>query len=103
MAYRNNPLSRIRLVHRRSKPLTKMAVAVAIILSMAALISLAAAKRSAENQAAALQRQAQALVQENDALRQDISLLGSAESVKKIAQEELDLVMPGTVFFNTGD
>lgn len=103
MAKRKHPLSRIRLVYRRSKPLTKMAVAVAIVLSMAALISLSVAKTSAENRAAELYRQAQTLTKENEALRESISLLGSPESVEKIAQAELNLVKPGTVFFRTGE
>ena len=103
MAKRKNPLSRVRLVYRRSKPLTKLVVAVAIVLSMAALISLGAAKHAAKNRAAELQQQIQTLSQDNEALREDISQLGTIQSVQKLAQELLDLVMPGTVFFNTGD
>ena len=103
MARRNNPLSRIRLVYRRSKPLTKMAVAVAIVLSIAALISLGAAKSSAQARAAELRTRILAQMQENEQLREDISQLGTSDSVKKIAWEELDLVMPGTVFFRTGE
>ena len=101
MAKRKNPFSRFRLVYQRSKPLTKVAVAVVIVLSMAALISLGAAQRSAEKRAAEVYADALALVQENDALREDIAMLGTPESVEKIAREELDLVKPGTVFFHT--
>jgi len=103
MARRHNPLSRFRLVYRRSKPLTKAAVAVVIALSIAALISLEAAQNSAEQRAAELYAQAVSLSQENDALRNDIANADTPEGVEKIAREELDLVKPGTVFFNMGE
>lgn len=103
MAKRKNPFSRVRLVYRRSKPLTKMVVTVAILLSMVALISLGVAQRAAKNRAAELQQQVQELSQKNEALREDISQLGTVESVQKIARELLGLVTPGTVFFSTGD
>ena len=103
MAKRKNPFSRIRLVYRRSKPLTKMVVTVAIVLSMAALISLGIAKHAANQRVNELQKKTQALAQENEQLQEDISKLGTLESIQKIAREVLDLVMPGTVFFSTGD
>ena len=102
MAKLKNPFSRVRLVFRRSKPLTKMIVAIAIVLSMVALISLGVATRAAKERAAELQQQVGALEQENEALQQDISQLGTIESLQKLARELLDLVVPGTVFFNTG-
>ena len=103
MAKRKNPFSRVRLVYRRSKPLTKMVGTVAILLSMVALISLGMAQRAAKNRDAELQQQVQELSQKNEALREDISQLGTVESVQKIARELLGLVTPGTVFFSTGD
>ena len=103
MAKIKNPFSRIRLVHRPSKPLTKLVVTVAIVLSMAALISLGVAKHAARTRAAELQQQTQELEQKNEELRQDIAQLGTVESIRELARELLDLVMPGTVFFHTGD
>ena len=103
MAKRKNPFSRVRLVFRRSKPLTKMVVAIAIVLSMVALISLGVAQHAAKVRAAELQQQVQDLSQKTEALEEDISKLGTIESIQKIARELLGLVMPGTVFFNTGD
>jgi cell division protein FtsB len=70
---------------------------------MVALISLGVAKYSAKERLNDLQQQAQTLVQENEQLENDISLLGTIESVKKLAQEFLNLVVPGTVFFSTGE
>ena len=103
MAKIKNPFSRFRLVYRRSKPLTKVVVTVAIVLSMAALISLGVAKRAAKQRVAELQQQTQTLEQENEQLQEDISQLGTLESIQTIAREVLDLVLPGTVFFGTGD
>ena len=102
MAKIKNPFSRIRLVYRRSKPLTKVVVTVAILLSMAALISLGIAKHAAKQRMTELQQQTQTLEQENEQLQEDISQLGTLESIQKIAREVLDLVLPGTVFFGTG-
>ena len=56
MAKIKNPFSRIRLVYRRSKPLTKVVVTVAILLSMAALISLGIAKHAAKQRMTELQQ-----------------------------------------------
>ena len=103
MTKRKNPLSRFRLVYRRSTPLTKVAVAAVIVLSMAALIVLTAARHSAEAQVAALYAKAVALTQENNGLREDIANAGTPDSVEEIARKELDLVKPGTIFFNTGE
>ena len=102
MAGRHSPLSRIRLVYHRSKPLTKMAVAVVIILSIAALISLGAAQKSATARMEELRKDAAALEAENRQLQENISILGTPESVERIAIEELDMVKPGTVFFDPG-
>ena len=103
MTKRKNPLSRVRLVYRRSKPLTKMVVTVAIVLSIAALISLGVAKRNARQRLTELQQQTLELEQANEQLQEDIDRLGTLESIQKIAREVLDLVLPGTVFFSTGD
>lgn len=102
MANRRNPFSRIRLVYRRSKPLTKMAVTAVIVLSIAAMFSLAAAQRSAAERMENLQAEIAALEQDNQKLRDNIAILGTPESVEQIAMEELDMVKPGTVFFDPG-
>jgi cell division protein FtsL len=102
MAKKRSPLSRVRVVYHRSKPLTKMAVAVVIILSIAALISLGAAQRSATARLEDLRSEAVALEEEQRHLQENISILGTPESVERIAIEELDMVKPGTVFFEPG-
>lgn len=99
MATQFAPFRRFRLVPRRSSPLTKMAIAVVIVLSMMALFTLDGAQRSAEQRIEAVRAEAAALERENERLRQDISILGTPESVERIAQSELDMVKPGTVLF----
>ena len=100
MKQKTHPLADIKVVRRKSSTLTKIVILTAIVLSMVALISLGAAKHTAAKRAAELRQQAQSLVQKNEALREDISQLGTPQSVEKIAQELLGLVTPGTVFFN---
>ncbi|MBQ9149141.1 MAG: septum formation initiator family protein [Oscillospiraceae bacterium] len=93
-------LSRIKLVYRRSSNLTKVVVTAAIVLSMAALITLRLSINDIRNQTAALESQASQLAQENDELQEDIAALGSIQSVEEIAREELGLVDPDTVLIS---
>lgn len=99
MANRKNPFSRIRLVYRRSSPLLKCVVLVTIVLSTAALLTLSVSIRQTRQQAENLRAQAAQLEEENQQLEQSIAELGTVESIKRIALEELDLVDPDTEFF----
>lgn len=99
MTRRRNPLSRIRLVYRRSRLLTKAVVLAAIVLSTAALLTLRFAIQDAREQTEAYRVQAAELEQENDCLEQYIEELGSVQSVERIARQELGLVDPDTVVF----
>lgn len=94
-------LSRIRLVYRRSSPLTKCVVLAAILLSTVTVITLGAVRREAQAQTEALRQEAAVLEQENQELRDSISILGTVESVKQIAKDVLGLVDPDTVIFET--
>ena len=97
MANRDNLFRHIRLVYHRSRTLTKAAVLAALVLSMAALVTLGIARQNAKDQAAKLREQAIQLEQENVRLEQYIDDLGSVQSVERIAAEELGLVDPDTV------
>lgn len=97
MENRGNLFSHIRLVYQRSRTLTKVVVLVALVLSMAALVTLAVARQDAEDQAAKLREQVLQLEQKNAQLEQYIDDLGSVQSVERIAAEELGLVDPDTV------
>ena len=62
-----------------------------------------AASGEAEETLADLRQQAAILDQRNDELRRDIDELGTTDSVRKIAQEELGLVDPDTIIFENAD
>lgn len=100
MAKKKSLLSRIRLVYRHSPLLLKCAVLVTIVLSTAALTILRSGITQYQEQTAYTRAQAAQLEQENRQLKENIGQLGTVESVKRIAKEELGLVDPGTVFYD---
>ena len=99
---KRNPFQRIRLVYRRSPMLLKILVLVTILVSAAALLSLRGIMLGYQQQSQVLQSQAIALQQENADLTERIAELGTEDSIRRIAKEQLDLVDPNTQFFNTG-
>ena len=96
-----NLLSRIRLVYRRSSTLLKAVVLGTIVLCTVAVVCLTAFTVSEKHQQEQLRQEAAALEQENQELKDRISILGSVESVKQIATEILGLVDKDTVIFET--
>lgn len=99
MTSRAHPLHRFKLVYRHSSILLKCAVLAAIVLSIVALITLRASVLEAQAQNQTLRTQAAELEEANRQLEKDISAVGSQESIKKIATEELGLVDPKATFF----
>ena len=99
MKTQKNPFGRIRLIYRRSSPLTKCVVLAAIVLSTVALISLRVTIQSLQAQQEKLQQQTDQLKYENYQLTRNIAQLGTIESVKRIAETELGLVDPDSEFF----
>lgn len=93
-------LRRVRVVYRRSSRLTKTVVLSAVVLSMAALLTLHLTARAAEARYEDLKDEAARLEQENDRLEENIEGLGSADSVEQIARDELGLVDPDTLVIN---
>lgn len=100
---KQNPFHRIRLVYRRSSLLLKILVLVTILVSAAALLALRSQILEYQQQRQVLQSQAVSLQQENAALTAKIAELGTKESIRRIASEELGLVDPNTQFFNPGE
>lgn len=96
-------LGGIQVKFRRGSTLLKLAVLAVIVLSTAALLSIHSAKNNAVTQAEELRNQAQQLEQDNSRLEQYIQQLGTVQGIIRIAQEELGLVEPGTVVFNTNN
>lgn len=97
MANLSSFLSRFQLQYRRTPTLNKVVVAAAIVLSSVTLVSLRLAHWEAKARLAELTQQIAAQEQSNDALRQDIDELGTTDSIREIAREELGLVDPDTI------
>lgn len=96
-----NPFRHIRLVYRRSSTLVKCVVLATIVLSTVALITLRAAVLDAKVKDQALKSEAAKLEDEIQALQEDLEKVGSQDSIEEIAQKELGLVDPDSVFFVT--
>lgn len=101
MAQRN-PFHRIRLVYRRSPLFLKALVLVTILASAAALLALRASMAGYQEQKQALYTQAVSLQQENAELAERIAELGTKDSIRRIAIEQLDMIDPGAKIFNPG-
>ena len=99
---KQNPFRRIRLVYHRSPRILKILVLVTILVSAAALLAMRTIMLNYQQQSQVLQTQAIALQQENAELTERIAELGTEDSIRRIAKEQLDLVDPNTQFFNTG-
>ena len=99
---RQNPFRRIRLVYHRSPMFLKILVLVTILVSAAALLAMRSIMLGYQQQSQVLQSQAIALQQENAELTERIAELGTENSIRRIAKEQLGFVEPGSEFFNTG-
>ncbi len=91
--------TRIRLVYRRSSTLVKCVVLTAILLSSVTLVLLSSSIRQVNARTQENQEKAADLHRQNQGIQQDIDQLGTAESVRQLAQSLLGLVDPDTVFF----
>ncbi len=99
MANSKSILSRFRLVYRHSSPLLKCVVLAAIVLSTVALLTLRSSILDTRDKTEELRDQAAQLQQQNQQLQKSIAELGTVQSIKRIAKEELGLVDPDTTFF----
>ncbi len=87
----------VKLIFRKSSPLTKAVVLAAVVLSTVALVTLQASMEEAQAEYDAMRKQAAALVAQNQQMSERIADLGSVESAIRIAMEELGLVEPDTI------
>ena len=92
-----NRISSVRVVFRKTSALTKIVVTAAIVLSMAALLTLHVAINATVAAAENLRFQAMALEQENRRLEYSIENADTVEGVIHIAQEKLGLVEPDSI------
>jgi cell division protein FtsB len=90
-------LGKVKLVRRHSSLLAKAVLLSVVLCSTAALLALHASLDALEGRTAALSVQAVALEQEQQDLQIRIDQLGTDESTRQIAQEELGLVDPDTI------
>lgn len=97
MEEKKNPPVKRKVVVRPAPPLLKIAACLLILFSMAALLALRWVHNGIQAETQVLTDQAAAAQAENEDLSEKIGALGSVQSVKDIAQEELDLVDPDTV------
>ena len=97
MAEKKNPLKNAKVVVRHSPATLKIALIVLILLSMAALFALRWVHLGILAETENLKDKAAALEEANADLEQKTDEIGSVQSVKDIAKEELGLVDPNTV------
>ena len=100
---KHNPFHRIRLVYQRSPLILKVLVLVTILVSAAALLALRGSMLRYQQQSQALQAQAVSLQQKNADLAERIAELGTKDSIRRIATEQLGLMDPGAHFFEPGE
>ena len=99
MAAKQNPLSRIRLVYRRSPTILKCVLLGMLLVGTLALTVLRISLQDTKEKTEDLREQAAILEQENLELEQSISQLGTVQSVTELAGKLLGLVDPDTVIF----
>lgn len=93
----------VKLVMKKSSPVTKAAILAAAVLSVVAIAALYSSIDQLQNQYDLLRQQALALESGNGLLKQQINDLGSIESAIRIAMEELGLIFPDSVIYAPGN
>ncbi len=96
-----HPKKRFRIEYRRSSPVLKIVVIVAIVFSMLAVAAMNWARINVENRTEELRQEAARLEYENQDLLERIDLLGTVQSVRQIAEEVLGLVDPDAIMIET--
>ena len=93
--------SKFQLVKVRSRKLTIIVLVIAILLSMGALAALHISMATLKNRTEDLRNKATHLEAENEELLDDIEQVDSIHCIVEVAEEELGLVQPDTVFYQT--
>lgn len=94
-------LKRCRLVYQPSSPLLKAVVSVTIALCTVTLVALRLTQWDHQQELQLLAQQSLLLEQENAELTSRIEALGTVESYRQIAMEQLGLVDPETIVIET--
>ena len=99
MAENTKPLRNVQIKIRRSKPITKIVVIVAIVLFTVALLTLRWVQTDIEQNTQEMKEEAGQLLEENADLEQKIENADSVQGVMDYAESELDYVDPDTTFY----
>lgn len=94
---------RVKLVARKTSPVTKAALLAAAVLSVVAIAALYSSIDQLNDRYDHLRQEALVLESDNGQLQQQIDDLGSLESAIRIAMEELGLTFPDSVIFAPND
>ena len=97
MAEKKDPPVKKKIVVRPAPAVLKIAACLLILFSMAALLALRWVHNGIREETQVLTEEAAAAEAENAELNEKIGNLGSVQSVKDIAQDELGLADPDTV------
>ncbi len=92
-----------RVVFKKTSPLVKAVILIAIVLSTIALVTLHATIEQSRSQYEAMREHAGMLEENNQNLVQQIDEMNTLEIIIQIAMERLGLVLPGTTIFETGN
>ena len=92
-----NPPVKKKIVVRPAPPMLKIAACLLILFSMAALLALRWVHNGIRQETQVLTEEAATIHAENEKLDKKIDSLGSVQSVKDIARDELGLADPDTV------
>ena len=97
MKEKKNPFKNMKVVVRPSPPALKVVLILLILFSILALVALRWVTVGIQNRTEEMRDEAAAVQHEKEELEEKIGELGSVQSVKDIAQEELDLINPDTI------
>lgn len=90
-------LSSVKVVYRKSTALTKIVIAAAVVLSIAAILTLNAVTENTRQQTEQLRQEAILLESEQQRLEQYIRELGTVPGIMRIARERLGLAEPDSI------
>ena len=99
MAENKKGLRNVQIKFRRSRPITKILVIAAIVLSTVALLTLRVVQNDIERHTQEMKEEAGQLLEENAELKEKTENADSVEGMMDIAESELGYVDPNTTFY----
>lgn len=93
--------SKFRLIKKRTPKVAVITLIIAVVLAVGALTALQFSIKALTDRTEDLRQQAAHLEAENAELLEDIEQVDSIKGIVEIAEEELGLVQPDAVFYQT--